>query len=73
MYISNFQKPMTEKIAKGEIFSDPSFASVSCARTGPITIADNIAKGKQGEEKEEFGIEKKTENGRGDSGRDDLA
>ena len=50
LYISNFQKPMTEKIAKGEIFSDPSFASVSCARTGPITIADNIAKGKQGEE-----------------------
>mmetsp|Transcript_10063 Transcript_10063/g.16641 ORF Transcript_10063/g.16641 Transcript_10063/m.16641 type:complete len:239 (-) Transcript_10063:147-863(-) len=50
LYVSNFQKPMTEKIAKGEIFSDPSFASVSCARTGPITIADNIAKGKQGEE-----------------------
>jgi catabolite regulation protein CreA len=50
LYISNFQKPMTEKIAKGEIFSDPSFASVSCARTGKITIADNIVKGKQGEE-----------------------
>ena len=50
LYISNFQKPMTEKIAKGEIFSDPSFASVSCARTGPITIADNIAQWKQGEE-----------------------
>lgn len=50
LYISNFQKPLTEKIAKGQLFSDPSFASVSCARTGPITIADNVAKGKQGEE-----------------------
>mmetsp|Transcript_26396 Transcript_26396/g.58638 ORF Transcript_26396/g.58638 Transcript_26396/m.58638 type:complete len:235 (-) Transcript_26396:1489-2193(-) len=50
LYISNFQKPLTEKISKGQLFSDPSFASVSCARTGPITIADNIAKGKQGEE-----------------------
>ena len=50
LYISNFQKPLTEKISKGQLFSDPSFASVSCARTGPITIADNIAKGKQGEQ-----------------------
>jgi len=50
LYISNFQKPLAEKISKGQLFSDPSFASVSCARTGPITIADNIAKGKQGEE-----------------------
>ena len=30
-------------------FSDPSSAGVGCAKTGPIQIADNIAKGKEGE------------------------
>ena len=50
LYITNFQKPLTEKISKGEMFSDPSYASVSCARTGKVAIADNIALGKQGEE-----------------------
>ena len=31
-------------------FSDPSSAAVGCAKTGPISIADNIAKGKEGEQ-----------------------
>lgn len=50
LYITNFQRPITEKIQKGDLFSDPSFASVGCAKTGPVSIADNIAIGKGGEE-----------------------
>lgn len=49
LYVSNFERPLTERLANG--FSDPSYASVSCAKTSPtIQIADNIATGKAGEE-----------------------
>jgi len=50
LYISNFQRPLTERLQKG-FFSDPSSASVSCVRTGKdVKIADTIAIGPQGEE-----------------------
>eukprot|EP00565_Helicotheca_tamesis_P006213 CAMPEP_0185724592 /NCGR_PEP_ID=MMETSP1171-20130828/1026_1 /TAXON_ID=374046 /ORGANISM="Helicotheca tamensis, Strain CCMP826" /LENGTH=250 /DNA_ID=CAMNT_0028392473 /DNA_START=104 /DNA_END=856 /DNA_ORIENTATION=- len=49
LYISNFQRPLTERLQK-DFFSDPSQAAVGCAKTGEISIADNIAMGKQGEE-----------------------
>lgn len=52
LYISNFDRPITEKISGGNFFNDPSYASVACARTAgaKIAIADNIAKGTGGEE-----------------------
>jgi len=50
LYISNFQRPITEKLNKG-FFNDPSQASVACARTGsPVSIASNIEKGTSGGE-----------------------
>lgn len=49
LYISNFERPLNEKLSK-DFFNDPSFAAVGCAKVGPISIADNIARGKQGEE-----------------------
>jgi len=49
LYISNFQRPLNERLSK-DFFNDPSYASVGCAKTGPISIADNIAIGRQGEE-----------------------
>jgi catabolite regulation protein CreA len=49
LYISNFQRPMTERLTSN-FLADPSYASVACAKTGPVAIADNIAKGKGGEE-----------------------
>lgn len=48
-YISNFQIPITERLG-GNFFSDPSQASVACARSRDVAIADNIAKGPLGEE-----------------------
>jgi len=50
LYISNFDRPITEKLSGKNFFNDPSYASVGCAKTGPIAIADNIGKGKGGEE-----------------------
>jgi catabolite regulation protein CreA len=49
LYISNFDRPITEKLG-GNFFNDPSSSSVACAKTGPVAIADNIAKGTGGEE-----------------------
>jgi catabolite regulation protein CreA len=49
LYISNFQRPLTERLSK-DFFSDPSYASVSCAKTRKVEIADNIGMGKGGEE-----------------------
>lgn len=50
LYISNFQKPITERLGSG-MFSDPSSASVACAQTSPtVQIADNIDKSKGGEQ-----------------------
>jgi len=51
LYISNFERPVTEKFSKGNFFNDPSQASVACARTGQkVAIASNINKTPQGEE-----------------------
>ena len=49
LYISNFQRPLNERLKK-DFFTDPSFASVTCVRSGPISVADNINKEKGGEE-----------------------
>lgn len=44
LYISNFERPLTERLSSN-FFADPSDASVGCARTGPVAVADNIARG----------------------------
>ncbi|CAB9515771.1 Protein CreA [Seminavis robusta] len=49
LYVSNFQRPLTERLQK-DFFSDPSSAAVGCAKTGPVQVADNIVVGKEGEE-----------------------
>lgn len=49
LYISNFDRPITEKLG-GNFFNDPAYASVACARSGTVSIADNIARGPGGEE-----------------------
>ena len=50
LYVTNFQRPLAERLQK-DFFSDPSFASVGCAKTKQKpTISPNINKSKQGEE-----------------------
>lgn len=50
LYVSNFQRPLTERLSK-DFFSDPSYASVGCAKTAKtVQVADNIARSKGGEE-----------------------
>ena len=50
LYISNFQIPLTERLSSAKFFSDPSSASVACARGKSVSISDTIAKGPGGEE-----------------------
>ena len=49
LYISDFQRPVTERLQKN-FFSDPTQASVACAKVGKIELAADINKGKEGEE-----------------------
>ena len=51
LYVSNFILPINERLSSTKnLFSDPSSASLTCARTGPIKIADTIVKGTSGEQ-----------------------
>ena len=45
LYVSNFERPITEKLSGKNFFNDPSSAGITCAKTGPTSIADNIARG----------------------------
>jgi len=49
LYISDFQRPITERLQKN-FFSDPTQASVACAKVGKIEMSDDVYKGKEGEE-----------------------
>ena len=49
LYVSDFQRPITERLSK-DFFSDPAQSSVTCVRTGPVEIADDIDTSAQGEE-----------------------
>mmetsp|Transcript_18907 Transcript_18907/g.42794 ORF Transcript_18907/g.42794 Transcript_18907/m.42794 type:complete len:222 (-) Transcript_18907:85-750(-) len=48
LYVSNFERPLTERIQK-DFFTEPSYASVTAIKTGPITVADNIDRSTKGE------------------------
>ena len=49
LYMTEFERPINEKLS-GDFFNDPSSASLTCARTGPIVISKDIGRGLQGEE-----------------------
>eukprot|EP00884_Botryococcus_braunii_P021356 jgi/Botrbrau1/7904/Bobra.9_2s0077.1 len=50
IYISDFRRSITDKLAKS-FFSEPSQASVTCAQTGPVKVADMAKiRGQNGQE-----------------------
>jgi catabolite regulation protein CreA len=49
LYVADYQRPLNERLANN-FFSDPTQASVTCVRNGPIVIADDISTSKDGEE-----------------------
>lgn len=47
-HISYFDRSLWDRLSKGNIFEDPSNASIACRQTGPITVGD-IETGPAGE------------------------
>lgn len=50
LYVSDFQLPMTERLASGDPFSDPASTAVTCVKTGPIKLDPTVETSSQGEE-----------------------
>ena len=48
--VSDFSKPITEKLASGDLFTDPSTASITCAKDGPVKVMEGTDMSKSGEE-----------------------
>ena len=49
LYISDFQRPISDRLTK-DFFSDPTQAAVTCVRTGPMQLAEDIDTSQEGEE-----------------------
>ena len=50
LYLSDFQRPVTEKLARGDIFSDPSQGGLTCSRAGPVVVSASADRSLGGEE-----------------------
>ena len=50
LYVSAFQRPVSDRLAGGDFFSDPAQTAVTCARTGPVKLAEDIVTSEEGEE-----------------------
>lgn len=51
LYLSDFQRPATEKFAKGDLFSDPSQGGLSCTvKPGKVVVSTAASTSKDGEE-----------------------
>ncbi|CAM9389927.1 unnamed protein product [Ectocarpus sp. 6 AP-2014] len=50
LYLSDFARPVADKLMNGDIFSDPSSAALFCVRSGPMEVKDGISTSKEGEE-----------------------
>jgi len=49
LYVTDFERPLTERIQKN-FFAEPARASLACVRTGPISLAADVDRTKNGEE-----------------------
>merc|ERR1712008_495107 len=51
LYLSDLQRPATEKFAKGDLFSDPSQGGLSCTvKPGKVVVSAAASTSKHGEE-----------------------
>ena len=50
LFLSDFERPVTEKLAKGDVFSDPSQGGLSCSSTGRVIVSASATMDKGGEE-----------------------
>ena len=50
LYLSDFQRPVTEKLAKGDVFNDPSQGGLTCNRAGKVVVSSTADTSLGGEE-----------------------
>ncbi|CAJ1356386.1 unnamed protein product [Effrenium voratum] len=50
LYISDFSRSMADRVSKGDFFSDPGAAGLTCAKSGPVKIAADVKPNKEGED-----------------------
>ena len=50
LYLSDFERPMTEKIGSGNIFNDPGTGGLTCGRSGTVTVSADASRSTAGEE-----------------------
>jgi len=49
LYVTEFERPLTERVQKN-FFAEPTAVSISCVRTGALSVAADVDKTKNGEE-----------------------
>jgi len=50
LYISDFSRSTVDRISKGDFFSDPGAAGLSCTRTGTVKVGPDLKANKEGED-----------------------
>lgn len=50
LYISDFSRAVTDRLAKGDFFSDPGAAGLTCVKTGPVKVSPSLTSDKKGED-----------------------
>ena len=50
LYISDFSRSMADRVSKGDFFSDPGAAGLTCAKNGPVKISPDLKPSKEGED-----------------------
>ena len=50
LYLSDFERPVAEKLAKGDVFSDPSQGGLACGYKGTVVVDGTASTDKGGEE-----------------------
>ena len=50
LYLSDFQKPLTEKIVAGDVFTDPTLAGLTCSARGRVVVGPEAVTTVEGEE-----------------------
>mmetsp|Transcript_47482 Transcript_47482/g.111045 ORF Transcript_47482/g.111045 Transcript_47482/m.111045 type:complete len:240 (-) Transcript_47482:87-806(-) len=50
LYISDFSRSLADRMSKGDFFSDPGAAGLTCTKNGPVKIAADLKPSKEGED-----------------------
>lgn len=50
LYLSDFSRSITDRVAKGDFFSDPGAAGLTCVSKGKVLVSPDLKSNKEGED-----------------------